>query len=434
MLNRRLPLILLLSSLTTLSCSDFLNKDKEYITTTNGQGGGITGNTGNKAMALPEYFSAPNDGEFSQEKMIINMGVNVGAPAVEYFSANAIILTDRVEKYCANPSETSLKVAQDQWTETMLAYHTVAAVPFGPKVENEIPLDQKIYAWPNFNLCAVDEDVARYAEGERDFSKRAPNRRGLGALEYLLFTESFRCPNANAFPKLKVWAGQSVEKQKQDRCGFMAVMAKDVAENAKAYSALWDKNQNNYAAQLVNLIPFPEMKTAVNQMSNGLYAVEDIKDWRLGAPVGLHETCVSPSKKCPEKAEHPWSGIAIKAIIAQLKGFKMMFNGTKSPSNTEFGFDDLLVSVGHREMAEQIVKDADIAIAHAEQLDTKGTLQQQIEAMDAARCQQTTLENGLEPICLLQRQVRETANAYKTNVLSTLSLDAPAGAGPSDND
>lgn len=432
MLSRRLTLVLLLTSLTTLSCSDFLNKDKEYVSTGTTPNGGPSNQ--NKALALPEFFSAPNEGEFSQEKMIINMGVNIAAPTVQLFAANTVVLKNRIEKYCENPSETSLQIAQDQWTETMLSYHSVAAVPFGPKVANIIPLGQKIYAWPNFNLCAVDEDVARYAEGELDFSKRAPNRRGLGALEYLLFTESFQCANTNAFPKLKAWAGQDLEKQKKDRCGFMTVMAQDVAENAKAYEALWDKTQGNYAVQLVNLVAVPDLKAAVNQMSDGLYSVEDIKDWRLGAPVGLHTSCTSSTKKCPEKAEHPWSGIALKAIIAQLQGFKMMFNGTKGFSNTGFGFDDLLASVGHREMADQIIKDADIAIATAQQLDSKGSLQQQIEAMDAGRCQETTLANGLEPICLLQRQVRETANAYKTNVLSTLSLDAPAGAGPSDND
>lgn len=411
-------------SMLSLSCTDFTNSSSDKPS----PAGLVTSDGDVGANPFTKSLEDINKPPFTEEKMLINTGANVIAPQVSRFRAQAEVLKSRVSDYCfsletQDSVDRRLRLAQDQWIETMLSYHKLQAAPVGPLSDKELVLGSKIYSYPYTNTCGLDFVIAR-GDIER-FATLPFSVKGLANLEYLLFDESLTSSCApSAFPLTHTWASNTADTEKRKtRCEWATMISADLSEQALLLERLWAIDQGNFTKTMVDQTLYPDLKTATNALSDALFSVEELKDNRLGKPLGLHSDCETGI--CPEKAEHPYSGLALLAQAETLKFFKDVFSGSSNPNQEGFGFDDYLEAEGAPKVAEEILNAVNRALTTNSKLNERGKIQDQIAALNIEACAASTVIDRKEELCAYQQEVREVVQLLKVELLTTLSLKAP---------
>lgn len=419
--------LFLIIALSLVACGDFLNSEKEITTKTSTEGNG-----GLQKNPFPPGYENPNEGDFTEEKMLVNIGVNVIAKGVRSFSLQSELLKEEIDSYCkamefGGDIIRTQHGAREQWKKATLAFHYIDAFPVGPIQEKGRYLIDNIYAWPYLDQCGIDRQVVNMANTGSIGSQLVFTQKGLGALEYLLFEPSFisQC-NARRFPETAEWSRKKENAKQLDRCKTALVLAEDLWDKARELDQRWDTKEGNYTKSLIDGSVYSSTKEATNTFTDALFTLEKMKDQRLGKPLGLHKDCTNENKKCSASAEHTWSGIALEAVEARLEGFRDAFFGGALRDAKSFGLDDFLVSRGHAAVAETMGNHLDQAIASVRSFEGQGTLQEQIEKMDAALCAASTSADRKEPICAFFQDVRSITSMLKIEVMALLSLRAPS--------
>jgi predicted lipoprotein len=365
------------------------------------------------------------------------------ANSVESFALEARLLEKRVIEACSAPANATSEVKKDaflesqsQWKRAMLAYHTVDSYPVGPLWADDRELSSQLYAWPIFNPCGIDAETVKVSEGLATAGALlAVPIRGLGALEYLLFEPTFetRC-NARAYPQVAAWTAKREAQKKYDRCRYAVTVSGDVSNRAQILLDEWNPKGRNFTRSFIDgsNAAMKTPKDATNVVTDALFQIETVKDVRLGRPLGRHRDCVSTSGKCPESAEHPYSGLALRSIETRLAAFESAFFGSFDGTDG-FGFDDLLKSRGHGEIADRLRTVISETRKAARGVDSSAIatssaagLQSLISAMDTQACAETTRTDRKVEVCGLFQDVRAVATILNAEVLSVLALRAPA--------
>jgi hypothetical protein len=163
--------------------------------------------------------------------------------------------------------------------------------------------------------------------------------------------------------------------------------------------------------------PFESEMVAIDDVFRAMFYVDkQTKDAKLGLPLGLIDGCATPP--CSNLLESQWAlpNSSAPAIAANLRGLRQLVHG--GPDASADGFDDLLVGVGHPEIAVDLLDAIDAAIADAEAID--GSLQQVI-VNDTARVE------------ALHGRVKAVTDILKGPFVMALMLTVPAeGAGDAD--
>lgn len=383
---------------------------------------------------LPDELKSPNEGNFSEEKMLVNIGINIIAKNVQDFSLQVSLLKNRIKDYCEdlesgiNDTPVELQV-KNQWTQAMLAYHLVDAAPVGPLSDNGRYYADNIYSWPFVNTCGIDNDVAVEALTAKSAALTTNNRKGLAALEYLLFTpaETEKCNLTLAINKNVVeWLKRSPQQRKKDRCVRARAIAADLDQKTQELWRAWDPERGNFTKTMIDGSRYASVKEAINALTDSLFSIESIKDTKLGIPLGKTAACTSADKKCPESSEHIWSGLAFSAISMQLSGFRAVIYGSTNKDKKAFGFDDYLAAKGFSDSVQKMDEILMGNIQDVQKISEQGTIVDQIQKMDVASCAATTLDNPAVPLCHLYTTVRKLANTFKSEVLTVLALQTPA--------
>lgn len=409
-----LTLVLLLSA----SCAEFFGGKSDRVR------GESCLNCVRSLNPFPKGYD-PQSGDFSEDKMLASIGLNGILPLVYNLSNKAHELHLQLAQSC------DLSAARLQWSEAMSAFHQLAAAPIGPLVEPGRLLIDNIYGWPAFNACGLDLEVARIANGGAWNPQLLYTMKGLSALEYLLYEPTFKTlcnpRSVNSKPALD-WSEKGLAEKQKDRCQMARALTEDLVSYTAQLNNDWEPLQYNYSKTLVDSSKYKTIKDAVTAMSDALFAIEYVKDVKLGKPLGLHKDCTNPNGVCLDAIEHIWSGSSISAAVNQLQGFKKVFTGGAAR-----GFDDYLAQVGHKEVSDRIISLVDQAIVSGLAVQNNGTLQEQIQELDKTQCRNTTVENRLVPICAFFQDVRQISIKLKTEFLSVLSIRAPPTHG-GDND
>lgn len=386
--------------------------------------------SGGGSHVLPPELQKPNEGDFSEQKMLVNIGLNVILKNVEEFYVEARRLKRDISDRCAKlksgvQEQSHLVRVQEQWKKTMLAYHRLDAIPIGPLADKKFA--NNIYSWPTVNFCGIDLEVARLAKGAGE-SDLPINKKGLGALEYLLYSRSDRteCPDSLLNKDAVEWVKKIELEKTIDRCAYEEKVLSDLEERARNLHSEWDISQKNYSKTLIDNTKYENTRMAINAMTDALFSIEVIKDTKLGLPLGIIEGCDDPSGKCPQFVEHSLSGLALESIEAQIMTFKEAFYGSVSPLVKAFGFDDYLIYKGHAGLVDNfsgVFKKVDQSILATQ---SKGALQELIASVDKTNC---VLESPLlsqQTPCQLFYDIRELSILLKVEFLTVLSLDMPA--------
>lgn len=432
-MNRQVVAFVVTASFLLASCSDFLNKKNGVENTT------PVSNPSKPGSALPPDLQKPNEGAFTEAKMLVNVGLNVQFPAVQQLNANARLMGTKIRRYCEalkinSNVDAVAGAAKDQFKETMLAFHFVDAANSGPLSDRGRWIVDNIYSWPYVDYCGVDRSVVALANTGRADTRVIHTSKGLAAIEYLLFetTLKSRC-NLRAYPEVKDWNLKSAEQKQIDRCEEAAVLAADLTKMTTQLESDWDPKNGNYVSKLVDGSVYSSIKESTNALMDSMFiGIEKVKDTRLGKPLGRHKECLNDSKKCPELVEHAFSGLSLDAVEAQLKGFEAVWNGDFD-SVSGFGFDEFVREQGHAGVAEQMRSHIQDSLRSVRTLKGSSSLAQQINEMDAAACSATTKTARQVEVCALHADVREIANLIKIEIFSILSLRAPS-FGQGDND
>lgn len=373
----------------------------------------------------------PNEGEFTEAKMLANMGLNVIQPKVKDFRLQSEMLYSKVSKYCqvleqGGPGVAELDDSQRYWKDAMMAFHLVDSSPIGPQVSyGGGIIGDNLYKWPMLNVCGVDLEVEKQARLGTRNPQLIFTVRGLGALEYLLYENTLgsSCDlNRPSYGKLRDWVAKEDKIKKQDRCQYALYVTQDLVEKAQLLEQQWDEKKGNYSKSLYEGTAFESMKKAVNEMSNAMFVIEFTKDDRLAVPLGLNSKCTDAAGKCVQKAEHIWSGQAFEAIGTRIRGLQQIFWGANTPNAVGYGFDDYLRTSGHADVADHVTQVTNAALESLAQIKTQGSLQEQIEKMDVGLCRE---QNTSVPVCKFYQDVRQISNVLKTEFLVALSLSAP---------
>ncbi|MEO2266298.1 imelysin family protein [Pseudoalteromonas pernae] len=300
---------------------------------------------------------------FDEAQLVANLVDNVITPAYNLFYSQAVAQRAAIDAYCAleqqsieSSSEAALAAmddAQTAWLDAMSAWQHIEVMQMGPLLDNNAELRNRIYSWPAISRCGVDQDVVYHQDGvinkdetrPYDITARTATRRGLFALQHVLFNEQYdhHCSVANE--ALADWNGRTVLDRKVARCEYAVTAADDVIVSAQELLDKW-QGETGFAVQLKTAgeagSQFENAHVALNHITDAMfYLTEMVKDKKLAEPIGiLPNTCGTSA--CPEDVESVDAKSSLANIQANLLAFEALLVGNTYGAEAMLGFDDYL--------------------------------------------------------------------------------------------
>lgn len=370
----------------------------------------------------------PAEVSFDRNQLLASVTDNVILPTYSLFADQTLAQLASVSGYCDAISAQAadepewLQQARQSWRDAMTTWQMAEMMQIGPLLENNSNLRNKIYSWPNTSSCAVDQDVVLSEDAGYDITTRTDSRKGMDALEYLLFNEDLNhsCTAFGTAPE--GWDQRSDTDKKQARCQFAKLVAQDLVEQSTSLLLAWqgDNASQGYAETLKNAgLPgntFTDAQLAVNDVSDAMfYADKFTKDAKLATPLGIfaNDCGLQP---CKENVESVYARHSLENIIANIHALNLLFKGGSEDDSV--GFDDYLVDVGDNDTAQKMASELEQALAHARSLQV--TLSE-------------LLESQPEEAQKLHSELKDVTDQMKADFIQSLALELPATSA-GDND
>ena len=371
-------------------------------------------------------------GDFNQSEMVAAITDNIITPTYQAFEEQSDIQSDAVAAYCEaeklvsqqpnnrEQADAALLNAQDKWRDAMNAWQQVEMMQMGPLLEQDGLLRNKIYSWPIVNTCAVDFDVTYYASGTvngepYDITKRTPTRKGMAALEYLIFSNNLghSCTGTSIPPG---WDDLMEHEQREARCEFATEVSSDINNNAQTLVSSWLAD-GGYASKLKqageeNSI-FESPHDAVNAISDAMFYLDSsTKDGKIATPAGILTNACGLTP-CPEVVESKYSSHSLSNITYNLVAFEMLLTG-----GSGLGFTDYLLDEGDSLTVEAMTG----AVTKA-----KDNIQSKESSL------QELLVNDASQVNAIHADVKEVTDKLKVDFINSLALKLPSTSA-GDND
>ena len=368
-----------------------------------------------------------NQGKFSQQKMLFNIGKNVVIPGLIRFDKSLTKLEKSNNVYCEivdtqTEDQAVLDILkanlQNDWKEVMKAYHYIEAFKIGPLADkqNDGELPLSLYSWPNeINTCRVDVEVFKFSQASDYVLQTRNTTRGLDALGSLLLTADDK-HNCRSDRYLRSWPSKTLPEKRADRCGYTKLVIEDLKNNGLKVLNEWTKEENNYLTEFINE---NDVLENINKVSNALFFIESVvKDIKLGQTTGIQSK--QPST-FPEIAEHQQlPSMSIEALKENVQAFLNIFNGTTTEGLNGFGLDDYLKSLDHENIALDINKEAKEILESLNKLPKNESIQNLVKSYDKADCLESTSDNRIVEACALYKDVKGLTDILKTRLVLAL--------------
>lgn len=363
---------------------------------------------------------------FNEQALVTNITDNIISPVLTEFANQARVQQQNIAAYCQSLTTESgvteaLTQAQASWRTSMKVWQQIEMMQLQPLLANDGKLRNDIYSWPLTSSCNIDFDTIFHFEDDfngqpYDITTRRANRKGLYALEYLLFNSSTEhsCPAGSSAPDS--WNNYTQAEITQARCEYAEAVAGDAVRTANIIVESWS-GTNGYAQQLKNagttLSSINSVHAAVNQLSDAMFYLDSLtKDRKLATPLGLFANNCG-SQVCPEEVESTYASHSVENIIGNLQGFDKFFNGDEG-----IGFIDYLRHQGDDETAELMSTAIAAAIS-------------QLEAYQSSLAQ--TLVNDSSKVLQTHENVKVITDELKNDFITSLALELPqTSAGDND--
>ena len=363
---------------------------------------------------------------FDRAAMLTDYGANIVIPTYLQISTASASLGSSLESHCqaiGTASEGDAQAtSQAAWRELMTAWQTAEVMQVGPVSDNAGDLHDSIYSWPVTSTCAIDidADAIHRTPGTFSLDGKLPNRRGLDALEYLLFTTDLNhsCSPQNAPAG---WNELPSLDRSRARCNLALAMATEIAASSAGLLETWNTGYGSALAQSGREGgAFPKAQDALNRISDALFYLDGaVKDMKLAEPAGITvNRCGMAGVVCPEELEARLSGFSKASIRSNLVGYQAVFLGQFENADNGIGFEEFLTELGGEDLALQMKDDIEAAIASVDAI--PGTLEDAIQSAP----------NQVEAA---HTAIRTVTDNMKSQFLTILGLDLPDSAA-GDND
>ncbi|WP_437964944.1 imelysin family protein [Sorangium sp. So ce260] len=342
------------------------------------------------------------------------------------FEAQARALSESAAALASGPGEPSASAARGAWLAAMTVWQEAEVFRFGPAASSTQPggqdLRDQIYAWPLVSRCKIEEQIVSRAYAQPSFSSSLINARGLAAFEYLVFHVGGdnACSQFSPINASGTWAALGAGELAQRKADYAAAVAADVLTRAGALARAWAPEAGSFREKLVQAgrgsPVFATEQAALNAVSDAMFYVEkELKDWKLGRPLGFTEDCVTPT--CPEALESRFAQASTAHLRANLRGFRRLFQGC-GEGGEGVGFDDWLREVGSGDLADRMLA----ALSGA---------QVAVDALDPPIEQ--ALSTDRTKVEAVYSAVKALTDLVKTEFVSALNLELPQSS-EGDND
>lgn len=342
------------------------------------------------------------------------------------FQTAATALDTAVAAWAAQPDDATRDAARAAFHDAMDRWQVAEVMQFGPAAPRSLPggaeLRDNVYSWPLVSRCSIEEQIVSKGYEAASFPTSLVSRRGLYALEYLLFHEGAdtACQSTSPIVSQGTWAALSPEERAARKRAYARVAATDVASRAGQLVQAWAPEGGGFTNTLATAgsgnAVYPTSQVALNSVSDALFYLErEVKDMKLAQPLGLRECATST---CPEHLESPFAKRAKANLRANLVGFRRIAQGCK-PGFEGVGFDDLLTDSGAEAVATRLREKLAAAEASFDALpgaDLEGPLAQDKASVRA-----------------LYDAVKGVTDVLKTELVSVLDLELPRSV-EGDND
>jgi predicted lipoprotein len=344
------------------------------------------------------------------------------------FESRAGTLAQAAQAHAEAPDDARVEAAQAAWLAAMASWQRAEQFRFGPAARSGDPggqnLRDEIYVFPLANPCRVDQQLVERTYASATFSTSLSSARGLSAIEYLLFHTGSgnACSASIAINANGAWAALGNSEIAQRRADYAAAAAQDVLARATALVQAWEPSGGDFARELTSAgagsTVFAMDQDALNAVSDALFYVEnEVKDLKLGWPLGLVPDCLSSPNPCPNDVESRYARASTDHLRQNLAGFRELFQGC-GHGHSGLGFDDWLHEVSAGELATRMLD----AITGAER--AVDTLSPPLEE---------ALVADIEAAQAVHGAVKALTDLLKTEFVTVLNLELPAVA-EGDND
>lgn len=322
---------------------------------------------------------------------------------------NATAFRDAANTLAAQPS-------RENWKVAMAAWQRLEVMQLGPTGSSLNPggldLRDQLYSWPLVSRCAV-EDVIVAKSYENGVGRLLVNRRGLAALEYVLFYEGddFSCSTAG-------WAALDATEKAARKQAYALAAAADIKVRADELVAAWE---GGFIDTLRTAGPgnatYMTTQGAMNRVSDAMYYVEkEVKDLKLAVPIGLRE-CATPP--CLDALESQYAHHNKANLRANLVAFRQLLEGCDDDSYAGVGFDELLVGANAADLATRMKTNI-------------GNAQAALDAIEESDLRQALVDDPAS-VRAFYDAVKSVTDLLKSEFITVLDLEPPMGL-EGDND
>jgi predicted lipoprotein len=341
------------------------------------------------------------------------------------FATDASRLREATQAWAADPSDEKRSAVRDAWRVANARWQRAELFRFGPAARamddpGGSDLRDVIYAFPQNNACLIDQRIVdrKYAT---DFASILIGARGLNSVEYLSFygSESNSCGSFISINAQGTWAALGADEVNRRRAAYADAALADVMAKSNALRDAWAESGGNFVNQMTapgSGKVYASEQAALNAVSHGLFYLEkEIKDWKLGLPLGLTDGCTTTT--CPNLVESRYAKVSTDNLRQNLVGFRKLFEGCGSDDNG-LGFDDWLVAVGAEDLNARMLAALEAA-------------QQAVDDLDPPV--EEAIVSAPDKLLAVHAAVKKLNDLLKTEFVSTLDLELPMGA-EGDND
>jgi len=335
---------------------------------------------------------------------------------VRDFLDRAGALQAATAELAGNPDPAKREAAREAFRAALDVWEVAEMMQIGPAAEISLAggqnLREQIYFWPYVNACAAEGELVARGYESPGFPTSLANRRGLGALEYLLFYEGNASQCAAGSATATAWAALAPDEREARRRAYAAAAAAELRRQAAALADAWEAGKGNFAGTLAGAGPgnrtFPTTQAALNAVSDAiLYLDNEVKDMKVAHPVGLRDC---PAGVCLEQLESKFAGRSKANLRANLTGLRRIAEGCGT--NFEgLGFDDLLEAVGAGSVASRLRER--IAAAH-----------RALDAIEEPDLKEAIVADPAS-VRALHAALKDVTDVLKTEFLSVLDLEIP---------
>jgi putative iron-regulated protein len=243
-------------------------------------------------------------------------------PTYDELSTRSAELASLLDELASTPASGDLVAIRRAYRDVRAPLEESAAFGFGPAVElhSQAGIDQS-------PLDAVKLDAELASENEltpREVRGLGANKRGLHAIEYLLF------PEGDAELEAALLADDVAGERRRQ---FASVAAQIVADNAEALRAAWDPQMGGYSRQFAEPGRLDSVSVNVQAgldtlLNEAVVLSEIIANVKLGKPLGS----ATGGNIDVTAQESERAGASLSDMASNLRGIRNIYYGARDDS------------------------------------------------------------------------------------------------------